>query len=61
MSSFLELITRLIRWFINENNRNKEKQYTDDPANTISNGGRVQQSDKTFTELAEQAKRDPTK
>lgn len=61
MSSFLELITRLIRWFINENNRNKEKQYTDDPAHTISNDGRVQQSDKTFTELAEQTKRNPAK
>lgn len=54
----LKVIGRLLEGLINAVNRYNSKKATDNPADTIANGSTVLHSDKTFTELSEQSKRD---
>ena len=56
----IALFTRLLEALLNAINRANKKKAADSPASTIANGGRVQQSDKTFSDLAEQSERDRT-
>lgn len=51
----IELLTRLFIGVLNAINRKKKKEATDDPATTLSNGGRVLKSDLTFSELADKS------
>ncbi len=62
MKNLAELLVRLFTAAINLFNLNKAKEYADDPANTIANSDDgVLKSDKTFTELASESKRDRAK
>ena len=52
------LVARLIKGVLNAVNRKSKKDAADNPADTIANGGVVQQSNKTFADLADKPKRD---
>lgn len=58
MIKFLEFIARLGNAILNAINKHKAKSAADNPADTIANGGGVQQSEKSFSDLAKQSKRD---
>ncbi len=61
MKKFAELLVRLLAVALNLFNRKKAKEYADDPATAIANSDSgVRRSNKTFTELAAESKRDRT-
>ncbi|KJY84822.1 hypothetical protein TW81_02180 [Vibrio galatheae] len=62
MKATVELIVRLLAAALNLFNRNKAKEYADDPATAIANSDDgVHKSDKTFAELASESERDRAK
>lgn len=62
MKAVAELLVRLIISASLLFNRKKAKKYADDPATAIANSDDgVLKSDKTFTELASESKRDRAK
>lgn len=61
--NYLALFVRILGGIANVLNMRKKKKYTEDPAGTIANDpdgvdGGVQQSDKSFSDLASEAERD---
>jgi hypothetical protein len=60
MAKFLELLARILLGILNAKNRHDKRVLTDDAAAAIANNGRVQRVDKTFSDVAEQSKRDRT-
>ena len=57
----IAVIVRVLKGVLNAINRKNKKDAANDPANAVANGGSVQQSDKSFSELADKPKRDSTK
>lgn len=57
----IAVIARILKGIMNAINRKNKKDAANDPANAVANGGSVQQSDKSFSELADKPKRDSTK
>lgn len=57
----LTVVTRILKGVLNAINRKNKKDAANDPANAVANGGSVQQSDKSFSELADKPKRNSTK
>jgi len=57
----LAVLTRILKGVLDAINRKNKKDAANDPANAVANGGSVQQSDKSFSDLAEQSKRDQPK
>ena len=57
----LAVIVRLISAILDAVNHKRKKDYTNNVADTLSNGGDVVHSDKTFAELSKQSKRDQPK
>lgn len=53
-----ELIVRLLNAIIEAINREKKAEAVSNPADAISNGGSVHKSKESFSDLAEQSKRD---
>lgn len=53
-----KFIVRLLEGIANVTNRKKKRSYADDSGNTISNGGSVQHSEQSFSDLADKPKRD---
>ncbi|BBM66344.1 hypothetical protein VA249_29900 [Vibrio alfacsensis] len=61
MSHIAALLTRLGKAVLNQLNRNKAKEYADDPATAIAHSDeRVRQSETSFAELARESKSDRT-
>lgn len=60
MKSFLALLGRLGNAILNAVNKAKRKDAIDDPAGNISNGGRVRESDESFSDLASKPRSDKT-
>jgi hypothetical protein len=58
MEQLINLIARVINAILNKRNQQAKADATDNPADTIANGGRVQQSSKSFEELASEFERD---
>ena len=60
--NYLSFLIRLLEVLANVFNISKKKKYTDDPAGAIANNpdNGVQQSDKSFSDLADEAERDKT-
>ena len=56
----MKLISRIINAILNITNRYKKKVAANDPSNAIANGGRVQQSDDSYRDLAQQSGSDKT-
>ena len=52
------VLARVTKGVLNALNRQKQRDYVDKPADTLANGGRVQQSAKSFAELASESERD---
>lgn len=61
--NYLSALIRILGGIADVLNRAKKKKYTDDPADAIANDddGGVLKSDKSFSDLANEAKRDKTK
>lgn len=57
----LAVLTRILKGILNAINRKNKKDAANNPANAIANGGSVQQSDKSYDELADEPKRNSTK
>ncbi|MFL7022231.1 hypothetical protein [Vibrio cyclitrophicus] len=57
----IAVLIRILKGVLNAINRKNKKDAANDPANTVANGGRVQQSSKSFSDLADKPERDPTK
>ena len=57
----IAVIVRVLKGVLNAINRKNKKDAANDPANTVANGGRVQQSNQSFSDLADKPERDPTK
>ena len=58
--NYLAAIIRILGGIADALNRSKKKKYADDTANTVANGSRVFESDKSFSDLANEAERDKT-
>ena len=58
MKTLLKMLGRIVNAILDAINRAKKKDASDNPANTIANGGRVRKSDKSFEELAREFERD---
>jgi hypothetical protein len=60
--NYVSFLIRLLEVLANVFNRSKKKKYAEDPAGTIANDpdGRVRESDKTFSDLANETERDKT-
>lgn len=58
MVEWLKFLQRILEAIANVLNRNKKDEYADNSADTIANGGSVQHSDQTFSDLADKSKRD---
>lgn len=56
----MKLFIRLLEALLNALNVFNKKRAADNSAATIANGGRVQQSDKSFADLADEANGDRT-
>ena len=55
----LAVLTRILKGILNAINRKNKKDAANDPASTIANGDSgVQQSNKSFSDLADKSKRD---
>ena len=57
---WVKVLARVIKGILNALNQKKQQDYVDKPADALANGGRVQQSDKSFAELASESERDST-
>ena len=57
----IAVLIRILKGVLNAINRKNKKDAANDPANTVANGGRVQQSSKLFSDLTDKPERDPTK
>lgn len=53
----LGIILRILEGIANAINRKKKRDAADNPATTISNGGRVRKSSKTYSDLADESER----
>ena len=51
----IAVIVRVLKGVLNAINRENKKDAANDPANTVANGGRVQQSSKSFSDLADKS------
>lgn len=58
MQTLLKTLERIVNAILDAINRSKKKDASDNPANTIANGGRVRKSEKSFEELAREFERD---
>ena len=56
----LDLLSRLANAILKSFNKSRVKAAIDNPADTIADGGSVQQSERTFTDLAAKNGRDKT-
>ena len=56
----MKLIIRLLEAILYAINRINKKRAAGNPADTIANGGRVQHSDESFSDLADRADSDRT-
>ena len=57
LKQILAVIARLTNALLNGINRKRQKEYTDNVADTLSNGGNVVHSKQTFAELSKQTER----
>lgn len=55
---WLDVIARVLEGLINAINKKKQIDAVNNPADTISSGGRVQQSDKSFSDISGKSERD---
>jgi len=58
---WLTALARIANGVMDALNRSKKKKYADNSDGTIANGGRVQHSSKTFSDLADEPERNKTK
>ena len=58
MKAWVELLTRLLNGLLNAINRKRAKDAQNNISDSLSNGGNVMQSDKTFAELSRKVDRD---
>lgn len=58
MKAVVSALGRLINATMDAINRKRSKDAANNPADTIANGGRVQSSSKSYTDLASKPKRD---
>ncbi|MFM2589451.1 hypothetical protein [Vibrio sp. TBV020] len=58
--SWLVFVRRMLEGILDACNREKKRSYADDSADAISNGGSVQHSEQSFSDLANKSKRDQT-
>jgi len=55
---WVNLLTRFLNGALDAINKYKVKKAVDDPAYTISNGGELHKSGRTFADISQGAKRD---
>lgn len=60
MKSALVVITRILRAILYAVNSKKRREARDDVADTIADGGSVQQSDESFDSISRKSERDTT-
>lgn len=58
MNSAVELLVRILNGIMNAWNKHKVKDATDNPADTLADGGKLHKSDRTFTDISNGVKRD---
>ena len=56
---WLDTLTRVLDGVMDAVNRKRKKDAANDAAGTIANGERVLKSKKSFSDLADESKRDP--
>lgn len=61
MKSALVVITRILEAILYAFNSKKKSDARDNPADTLADGGRVQQSDESFDSISRKSERDTTK
>jgi len=57
---WFKTLIRLLEGVMNAINRKSKKDAADDPADTIANGGRVRESEQSFSDMASKSGSDKT-